>query len=76
MTPQEELDRAVEDRGMLEGDISLIEDDIRLLGMVGVGEDDPEYDALERELNSMQNEVMYLDSVIQDLEYTITENKS
>lgn len=63
LTREENLARAIEDRDILETDIMLMEDE-----MSGLSEEDEQYDYLDAELHGMQNEVMYLNSVISSYE--------
>ena len=63
MTRQEELRRAIEDRDMLETDIDLMNDELRYLD-----EESEKFEDLESEINNMQNQVYYLNHVIEDLQ--------
>lgn len=73
MTLEKELERAIEDRDILEMDSEAINDNIRHLEMRGAIEGNDEYDEEIRELNNLDNEILYLDSVIADLEWQIEE---
>lgn len=64
----EELIRAYEERETLETDISIMEyDELRQYE-----EGSEDYEALEAEINAMQNQVLYLNSVIDDLETRVS----
>jgi hypothetical protein len=76
MTLEEELERAIDERDCLETDIQLLNTELILLERAGVDEEDVEFESLEREINAMENQVMYLDSVIEDLDFRIAENMS
>lgn len=74
MTLEEELKRAIEDRDQALDDIDYYDHELLVIEREGVTEEnEDEYCSLDDYVNQLNNEVSYLNAVIEDLEYQIKE---
>jgi hypothetical protein len=63
-----ELERLKEDRDILETDIELMNEDLKVLEANGFEDGDTEWDILFDEITAAENEAMYLTACIDSIE--------
>lgn len=63
-----EREHILDDLEATECDVSGLEEDIRVLEMQGLGEGNPEWEKLDRELNLAMNEAYYLRTCLEDFD--------